>query len=86
MSNKKLNVYVVVQDWAIDYEQSSEVVGVFYTKQDAIKCMEDSYNWDKNNADYDYVEELSELSKCYYSEGYYCRDHYLVFITEKEVK
>lgn len=92
-------IYIVIKDWAYEYDQSIEVVGVFYTEEKAKKCLNDLYESeakiefddcefvDEDKAkEGDYVCYKTDTSIDIFQMGEYTVNHYHCYIIDKEIE
>lgn len=78
-------MYVVHTDQSYDYDQTSYVVGVYPTLEEAKKVFNDHVKDIKSTEEYDTVNEEETRFEAY-NEGWYVRDHYLIEINVFDLK
>ena len=81
-----MKVYVVHEDWAINDEENSDVLGVY----DSLNKAKDVFKQIKDGATADglafpYVETETDTEYVTYTDGSYEREHYCLTIKEREL-
>lgn len=81
-----MKVYILVEDWAYDCNNGSNILGVYSTHERAKKELAVHANALKKNTQYDSIEEKEGEYIDSYIDGFYDQDHEYIRIEEKEVK
>ena len=76
--------YVVILDWATNYEENVEVLGVFHTPEEAEEIFKKQLSYERELAkEKDYMI-CEDFNGCFvaYEEGDYATEHARLFIQE----
>lgn len=89
-----MKVYVVIEDWAYDYDSGNNVE-VYNTRQKALDSLQEKRKSARIDFDLEgktdeeiegIIEEQDESSYTVYEDGYYSKNHISIRIEEKEIK
>ena len=81
-----MKMYLILEDWAINDESGSDILGVY----DSLDKAKDKFQQIKDDATADglafpYIETETDTEYLTYTDGYYEGEHYRLTIIEREL-